>query len=276
MTTITATSGHFDMGRVISRTFGAIGKNFPTFVALTLLLYAVPQFLLQWGVGIVQLNGHEGGANAALPSTVLGGLLAFIGFILGFVLVYVLQACLVQGTVASLRGQSASLDKSLGTGFSLFLPLLGVSILMALGEVLGFIGLIVPGLMLMIRWSVAVPTLVVERGRGITGSMGRSADLTKGHRWSIFGLFVIVGIVFWLFSAVAGVIGFSISGAFNLAAGGPAGVAAAMHSPVVIGVQVLFGSLITLIGAVGAASLYYELRSLKEGVGASDLAAVFD
>ncbi len=270
MTSTTATTARFDMGRVISRTFGAAGKNLPIFVLLSLLFYAVPQFVLQfmmqWGAG----HTAELGGDASAWT------LGIVGFLVTLILAYVLQATLVHGTVAFLRGRSASLGESLGTGFGAFLPLIGLSILVTLGEWVGFIALFVPGLMLMVRWSVAVPALVVERNRGVLDSMGRSADLTKGHRWSIFGLFVVVGIAAWLVGVVSLALGTSISAATGLVSDGARTVFGPFHSPIAIGVQAVFSSLIAMLGAVGAASLYYELRSLKEGVAAHDLAAVFD
>jgi hypothetical protein len=268
MTAITATA-QFDMGRVISRTFGAIGKNLPVFVLLTVLLYAVPQFILQLAIN----QGADAGSVSAQLSR---GLLALVGGLATFVLYYVLQACLVKGTVTFLRGQPASVGGSLKTGFGVFLALFALTLLIGVLEVLGFIALFVPGIILMLRWSVAVPVLVAERGRGISGSMARSAELTKGHRWSIFGLMVVVGIVMWLVSAVGMAIGFGVNSALGLSGDGPAGFVAGIKSPVVIGFNVLIGSLVFMVAAVGVASLYYELRSLKEGVSATDLAAVFD
>lgn len=262
MTTMTA-GGRFEIGRVISHTFGAIGRNLPSFLLLTIVFYTLPQFLIQWGTRAIGL------ANPLAMFGIGAGAL-----IAGVVFTYVLQAGLVSGTVAYLQGKPASLSKGLSIGFSLFLPLFGLSLMMGLLEALGFVALIVPGVMLMIRWCVAVPTLVAERNRGISGAMGRSADLTKGHRWSIFGLMLIFGILIWIVDAVAMALALGIHSGGNLFV--PSAAAAISKSPVVIGTQVLFGSLVTLIGAVGAGALYYELRSAKEGVGVSELAAVFD
>ena len=269
MTAITATA-RFDMGRVISRTFGAIGKNLPVFALLTVLLYAVPQFFLQ-----VVLNTEA--AQGSASDQMVKGLVAVVGGLASFVLYYALQACLVKGTVTFLRGQPASVGDSLKTGFGVFLALFGLTLLVTLLEGLGFVALIVPGIILAIRWSVAVPVLVIERGRGISGAMKRSAELTKGSRWSIFGLMVVLLIVMWLMSAAGMAIGFSVSGAAGLTSGtGPAGLVGALKSPIAVGFNVLFGSLVLMVGAVGVASLYYELRSLKEGVSVTDLAKVFD
>jgi hypothetical protein len=268
MTAITATA-RFDMGRVISRTFGAIGKNLPSFGALTLLLYAVPQFAIQ--LGIARALQTDGAAAYGLF-----GLAGLCSMILGLVL----QAGLVHGTVVSLAGRPASIGDGLRTGLRAFLPLLVMSILMILGEWIGTIALFVPGVMLLIRWSVAVPALVGER-RGIFGSMKRSAELTRGHRWSIFGLLVVVLILMWIIGAASAALTASLNGAAGVAAAnaGPGlskFMATAPHTPLAIGVQVLLGSVLAMLSAAGAASLYSELRGLKDGVSHTDLAAVFD
>lgn len=56
------------------------------------------------------------------------------------------------------------------------------------------LALIVPGIILWLGWSMSVPVLIQER-RGVFGSMSRSRALTKGNRWSLFGLFLILVII---------------------------------------------------------------------------------
>ena len=46
---------------------------------------------------------------------------------------------------------------------TVIIPLIGLSILVAIGVVLGFVFLIVPGVILYLTWSVAAPALVEER-----------------------------------------------------------------------------------------------------------------
>ena len=47
--------------------------------------------------------------------------------------------------------------------------------------------------MMATAWIMAVPAQVVEQP-GVFGAIGRSADLTRGHRWPIFGLMIIFAI----------------------------------------------------------------------------------
>jgi hypothetical protein len=69
--------------------------------------------------------------------------------------------------------------------------LLGVSLLTGLGVGLGLFLLVVPGLILFTRWSLAVPAVMLE-GRTPRDAMRRSAELVKGHGRQVFAVFVTV------------------------------------------------------------------------------------
>jgi len=51
-----------------------------------------------------------------------------------------------------------------------------------LGVMVGFLFLIVPGVILAICWLVSAPVLVVEKV-GVFRAMERSLALTRNHRW---------------------------------------------------------------------------------------------
>jgi hypothetical protein len=69
--------------------------------------------------------------------------------------------------------------------------LLGVSVLTGVGVGVGLFLLVVPGLILFTRWSLAVPAVMLE-GRTPREAMRRSAELVKGHGWRVFAIFLIV------------------------------------------------------------------------------------
>ena len=239
----------FDMGRIIQRTFGTVARNWVAFGILALPFSVIPQALLQWDiVGIRPDTGAGVG-----PALGFGGGLSLIALVGGFIL----QAALTYGSVADLNGRRASIGECLSVGLRNILPLLGLGVLMGLAVTLGFALFIVPGVLMILAWSVAVPSLVVERV-GVFGAFGRSADLTQGHRGAIF----ILLIVFWILSAVIGA-----------AAAAVVSVAGPVASMIVLG---LVRGAETLIWAAGVASIYSELRAIKEGVGPEALAAVFD
>jgi hypothetical protein len=84
-----------------------------------------------------------------------------------------------------------------------FWPLVAVSILFGLGLGIGFVLFIIPGLILMVIWSVVAPVTVLERP-GVFAAFGRSRELVRGNGWSVFGVIVIVFLAVAVISLAAG------------------------------------------------------------------------
>jgi hypothetical protein len=76
-----------------------------------------------------------------------------------------------------------------------FWQLLAVSILAAIAIAIGFVLLIIPGLILITIWSVVAPVVVLEKP-GVFAAFGRSRELVRGYGWPVFGTLVIA----WLIS----------------------------------------------------------------------------
>lgn len=64
---------------------------------------------------------------------------------------------------------------------------LGLSIVMTIALILGFLALIVPGIILALAFSFAA-ALVVEKDMGPIQALKESMRLTKGHRWMLLRL----------------------------------------------------------------------------------------
>ncbi len=83
------------------------------------------------------------------------------------------------------------------------LPLMAVSILFAIGVAIGFVLLIIPGLFLLVIWSVVAPVTVLEHP-GVFAAFGRSRELVRGNGWAVFGVIVLVTLVVLVISFVVG------------------------------------------------------------------------
>jgi hypothetical protein len=252
--------GRFEMSRVIERTFGVLRRNITTFGLLALVLAALPSAVLQSGISLMARSMTGGGGAPA------GVILMLVGVLVSLVTYYILQAAVVHGSVADLNGRPASFSACLQTGARSALPLFGLALLMGFAMMFGFMLLLVPGLIMMVVWIVAAPALVVERV-GVFASFGRSARLTKGHRWAIFGLLFVFIVVYYLVSLLLGGAGMAAAGQDMLKTG---------LSPVQIAISSILSAVVSLVGSAGVSAIYYELRSAKEGVGPDTLAAVFD
>jgi hypothetical protein len=255
MTTAEMVSGKLQIGEVIKTTFAVLGRNFVPFFLLAFVLAGIPAIVL----GLMQPPGDE-------PESVGLAVVSVVGTLITVVAGLVLQGALTYGVVNVLNGRPIGLTECLATGLRNFLPLLGLGLLTAFGVALGFLLLVVPGIMLAVAWSVVVPVLIAERRR-VLDTFGRSAALTRGNRWRIFGLFLLSLLAMVVILAVVGIVG------------GLAGVIEsdmADNSPGSIVLSTVVSTLSSLLGATFGAVLYVDLRRLKEGVGPEGIAAIFD
>jgi hypothetical protein len=256
----------FDIGRVFEHTFASVGSNFPVFFSLAVLLSGLPQAALA-------LAGLGSASDPmALFSNPMKLSLWLAAALVSVAAAFTLQAAIVHGSVVDMTGRKARFADCLNTGFRHFLPVLAISILATLGIMLGFVLLIVPGVILSIMWVVVVPVRVVEN-KGVFAAFGRSANLTEGSRWMILVLFIVYVVLTWVVGLLIGIIGVVVASVF----GGLASLA--MGTPMIIlqgVISPLISSVTSMIGAAGVAAVYYELRSNKEGVVPESLAAVFD
>ncbi len=119
-----------------------------------------------------------------------------------------------------------------------FWPYLGMSILTGLGAIVGLILVIVPGIIVLIRWSAA-SGYVIGAGESVTDSMSTSWRATSGHSWAIFfaaivvflGLIVAAGTVVTVFGALNATLGAVVSAFIESAASGIfAGFVVAIYS----------------------------------------------
>ena len=158
------------------------------------------------------------------------------------------------------------------TGLRVVLPLFVLGLLFGVSLLLGFVLLLVPGIILYLMWAVAAPVLV-EEGTGVFGAFSRSSYLTKGARWTILGLGLIMALIYWLFSIVIGVALFLVYGLNGLQ-----GLATTIDHGLPIAWLLTTGLLKTILTAVLATiqtSLYVELRDWKDGPATEKLANIF-
>ncbi|MGA7456483.1 MAG: hypothetical protein WBW51_04030 [Methyloceanibacter sp.] len=90
-----------------------------------------------------------------------------------------------------------------------FWKYLGTSILLSLAVGIGFVLLIVPGIMFGLMFMFA-PFVVIERELGPIDAMNESNRLTRGHKWQLLG-FVLLLVLINLLGLLALVVGLLVS-----------------------------------------------------------------
>ena len=247
--------GQFGIGFVLNRGISILFHNIMPFGLLTILVMSPPYIY----------------ALFADPSVDAGDAINSIRVILNqaakLVLSYLVAAALIYGTIRELRGSRASVGECVSWGLRLLFPVIGIALLVTVAVGLGLLLVIVPGLILLTMWWVAVPAAVVERP-GIIRSLRRSAELTKGHRWRVFAIIIIV---FALSAVVNQTVASTFLNAMVISGSDTTGVSS-LHLLAFFLVTVFF----TAYGAVVSAVGYHDLRILREGVSVDDIAAVFE
>jgi len=259
MTTEAIGSG-FDMGRVLRRTVETVRANLLTFGLIALVLNALPQAIS----ATIQLGIQRSQENIGVVA--LLGLLSLVIFIVTIGASLVSICALTFGSLASLNGKPLSIPQCIRGGAPHWWRVLLIFLLQGLLIVLGLLVLVVPGLILMMRWYVAMPVQIAE-GLGARASMGRSARLTDGRRWPLFGLSLAIGVAFLTLELVLLGLAGGFTGAFTGMFSGPAA------SLVVLPLIQLIAA---PVNAALYASVYFELTGGAAGSRPNVVAAVFD
>jgi Membrane domain of glycerophosphoryl diester phosphodiesterase len=130
-----------------------------------------------------------------------------LAVLFGFMGATLVQGALVEVVDSEHRGKPpASLTELYRKSGGRLGSLLAVSILTGLGVGLGILLLIIPGVLLAIRWAVATPIVMLE-GMGARAAMRRSQELVHGHRKAIFRVLLNIwfrtGLAWFAFSLLA-------------------------------------------------------------------------
>jgi len=255
-------NGTVSIGRIFSRAFSFMGKYPLITFGSAFLFGALPSVLSQVLLVSQATNPEEGNVAATI------GFLAVQLVLLVLTLVGsgLMQAIMTRGLVTAHEGHRPTFGQCLSQALRFAVPVIGLMILWTLGVGVGFVFLVIPGIILVCMWAVAIPALVEEH-TGVSRAFARSRELTRGHRWKIFGLLMVVLISFYLVVVVLGV--------FGLAGASAGGEEAGSFQIAMIVYSALSGLVSGLLWATIQPSLFVELRDAKEGGGAGELAQVF-
>ncbi|HEV7461160.1 MAG TPA: hypothetical protein VGN78_11520 [Solirubrobacteraceae bacterium] len=218
-----------DVGKVFSRIFELYTTQASVYLPAALILY-LPLAIV---------------TGAVLTGT--GGLFVLLLLVaLGFVTAFIYQGLVVRSVEDLQDGQR---DFSIGELFRSVLPVLGM--LIAVGIVggiaigIGFLLLVIPGVILITIWAVVAPAVVIE-GRGFD-AFGRSYQLTRGNFWQVLAVIVVLFVVQFIIQRIFGAIGGAIS-----------------DSLFTYAIFTLIGNVIVApLSALAAAVMYFELTGLQ-------------
>lgn len=228
-------SPHFQgVGDVLAPTLEVYGKNFLLVGALVLATMLLPSLVYATFVYLTQTGMFDDGirTGGTFPLEFMGPM--FVGGAVYWVLAMiggaVLAGALAYAVIELQRTGAVRAADCLRWGLGKALKVIAVSVIsliiyvapflvaaasiFALGPIgfIVFLLMILPWIVLMLTFSMAVPAAVVEN-RGVFESLSRSAELTKGFK----GLIFLTYFLWWVLVIVLNLI---ISGSFSYAGGG--------------------------------------------------------
>jgi hypothetical protein len=246
MSDMGVTVGEFRIGRVLSKGFTILFRNIVPFGLIALLAMS-PPLLYALAVDPWILLGDDVHPGTELVIRIVEGLLGSF-----------LAAAVVYGTAQDLRGRRAGTGACIGRGLAVMLQVLGVAFVAGLLIGLATLLFIVPGLIVATMLWVAIPVAVMEKN-GLS-ALSRSSALTRGYRWKVFGLIVLLYLI--LVVPIVGVGFLMVLFEENIM----------IVNAALMGVVAFYYALSAVVSTVG----YHELRLVKEGAGMDEIAAVFD
>ena len=239
--------GDFRVGSVISRSISLLSRHVPAFLIVALIAYS-PVLLT------AKTQTTEPTDLAQAWGALVGALLVLIPLI---VLSTFGEAVIMHAAFQDMRRRPVRLAESLNVALRRFLPIVGFAFVATFLIQLGLMLLIIPGLILYTIWFVGLPACMIER-LGPWTSLRRSGQLTKGHRWKLFGLAFLI---------IIPSLGSLLIQSVLAAVAGP--IVALIGRLIWKAIWAAFASVVIVV-------TYHDLRVAKEGIDIEQIACVFD
>ena len=170
-------------GELLDRTFSLYRTHYALFLGIVALPHLVLLAFQLLGVAIVPRPGEIAGA-------IYMGLWGLGTIVVSMLVSAASQAATIIAVSQVHLGRPASVMESFSRIKGKILGVIGLTLLMGLGIGFAFLLLIVPGILLTVRWSLAVPAKVLE-DLPATDAMSRSSQLSEGNRWRIFIIWLL-------------------------------------------------------------------------------------
>ena len=280
---------NYSIGRVYSRAWAQLKWNFWPVLGFVAIAYIPGSTIsslitLPFSIGMVAFSFPAGSADMPLDPAAMFRNPAFVVAIVVSALLSLLNFAALYGggfhAYATLReGEKVDIGDLFPAALRKMLPLMGVSLIVTLGTLLGYALLIIPGIILALLWSVAMPALVAEN-LGVMESLKRSAALTKGcKRWIFLTYLVLMAAAVGVYVVVVVAVIAVVAAAVGISGGGTPGAGLIIVGVIaaIIFIFVLLAVVLVILMYFMSlqASIYRETRLVHEGVAGHGLQDVF-
>ncbi|MDP9329678.1 MAG: glycerophosphoryl diester phosphodiesterase membrane domain-containing protein [Actinomycetota bacterium] len=201
------------LGDILSAAFEIYKNNAAKLITIVAVVVVPLQFVLHLLTGVVfaakkdtVVIGNIQVTETVARSAGVALLVLLIGLIIGVIINSALQAAIIRAAAQTTVGDPVDVSESYRFGFAHFGSVLLASILVGIVVAVGFVLLIVPGVIFLTMLAVTIPVVVIER-KGVTDAMSRSWALAKGNFWHVLGTVVVAAIITSVVGGAIGAIG---------------------------------------------------------------------
>lgn len=162
----------FSVGAAVGYGWNAFWRNAGPMLLITVVIIAITV--------VVNLLGNIS------SNTVLQIFFSILGWVVGLLVAF----GLIRASLAVTRGEKPEVGMLFrGDNFGSYLI---ASILFSIGMAIGLLLLIVPGIIFLIVFQFYGYVLSEGGSGGAVAALSRSAEITKGRRWELFGLAIVL------------------------------------------------------------------------------------
>jgi hypothetical protein len=220
-------------------------------------------FLLFIGIAAIPqlatLLVHLGFIGLQSPKTII--LTTLVSLAVQIVANSIAQAATI-GAISDIHlGRVASLRTSFTGVRGNLIEIWLIMLFAGIGVFIGFILLIVPGFILLAAWSLSIPAVVIENKTPIE-AMKRSYSLTRGRRFQIFAILLLVALIVYIISLVINFPTAILTVILSLRNHGSVPISLNIVSVIA---SYISSCLATPISTIAISMIYYDQRVRKEG-----------
>ena len=196
--------------------------------------------------------------GAALVLMIPGALLFFVNPVIGLLVFYLGSGLMLISSIwivaEVVMGREVSIGGALSASLKILIPFIVAGILYAIGVSIGFVLLIIPGILLSFMWFAWMPIVIVEKQ---VMFFGRSRALAKGSWGKIFLVYLVSSILVMLPSMIVYGVAFGTDQFDSTTAQFP---------PLFQAIYALMSALTTPFSSAVVVLLYFDQRVRKEGL----------
>jgi hypothetical protein len=237
---------------MLDRTFFLYRKHFLLFIGIAVLPNLV---LLLFRLVLIGIQ----------PSTVAPTMMRLLVLILTLLAYLVTMSAVQAATVVAVSDVHLGRTSGIGAAYAgmrdCWFDIILVIIIVGICVAFGLILLIVPGILIALSRSLAVPVAVIEK-QGPLDSMHRSSQLTEGSRGAIFVILLLVTIIDIIVSSIFQVP--IVIAAFLARMLGPRGFSLGIEA--LLQIATFLSTTLTMpLSTIAVSLVYYNQRVRKEG-----------